>query len=155
MPTSFGAVGTPTWFGFSELGLSEAERADLAWRTALFQGCAALAVPIVGLRLVLPWKQIRPHLVFVWLCVLACVLPYIGASLLSDEFPALIGGAVGLPVCVLLAKCRIGMSHAAVVARPDALEREHDGDSDGLGSGAAEGSATPQPCQMLALMLLM
>jgi lactate permease len=122
VPTSFGAVGTPTWFGFSLVGLTAEDTAALAWRTAWLQGVCSLVVPIVGLRLVLPWSAIRPHLGFIYASILACVVPYVLASRISAEFPALIGGAVGLPLCVLMARLRLGIGDRQ--AGPAVIEGE-------------------------------
>ncbi|TVR42191.1 MAG: L-lactate permease [Planctomycetota bacterium] len=113
VPTSFGAVGTPTWFGFSRLDLDAETLAAVAWRTALLQAAAACVVPLVALRLVLPWAAIRPHLLFIALAIAACVVPYVAVARFSDEFPALIGGAIGLPVTVLLARWRIGLGRSS------------------------------------------
>jgi len=50
IPVSFGAVGTPLWFGFGSLGLSEAQLTQVGLNVALLQTLAALVIPIIALR---------------------------------------------------------------------------------------------------------
>jgi L-lactate permease len=77
VPTSFGAVGTPTWFGLGSLGLTQAQLLEIGLKTALMHSVAALVIPVIALRFVLDWKEIRSNLLFVELAVLASVLPMI------------------------------------------------------------------------------
>src|SRR5262245_18279438 len=49
VPATFGAVGTPMWFGFSQVPLSPAEILSISWKTALVHTVAALVVPIIAL----------------------------------------------------------------------------------------------------------
>lgn len=115
-PVSFGAVGTPTWYGFGALleGLSgDALRtflAEIGYKSALMHLAASLVIPVLGLVMVLGWKEVRPNLGFVYACILSCMLPYVGLSFLSYEFPAILGGMVGLSVSIFLAKKEIGLT---------------------------------------------
>ena len=111
IPTTFGAVGTPMWFGFSQVPLSAPEILAVSWKSALVQTVAALFVPIIALRFAVGWDQIRQNLLYIYVSILSCVLPSLALSRFNYEFPSLIGGAVGLCLSVLLAKRQVGLAH--------------------------------------------
>src|SRR5262249_45207673 len=72
MPATFGAVGTPMWFGFSQVSLSPSEILSLSWKSALVNTAAMLLVPVVALRFLAGWSEIRRNLLFVYLSILSC-----------------------------------------------------------------------------------
>ncbi len=111
LPATFGAVGTPMWFGFSQVPLSSSEIMSVSWKSALVHSVAALIVPIIALRFAVGWTQIRQNTAYIYLSILSCVLPSLGLSRFNYEFPSLIGGAVGLSLSVLMAKYRVGLAH--------------------------------------------
>jgi lactate permease len=111
VPTTFGAVGTPMWFGFSQVPLSPSEILSVSWKSALVHSVAALFVPMIALRFVVGWAQIRQNIHYVYLSIFVCVLPALCLSRFNYEFPPLIGGAVGLCLSVLMAKCQLGLAH--------------------------------------------
>ncbi len=113
IPTAFGAAGTPVWFGFELLQLSREDLIALGWQGAVFQACAGLVVPIVTLRLLVPWRTIARNLIYILLCLLACILPMVAVARFSYEFPAVAGGIVGLPLAILLARFDIGLEKPA------------------------------------------
>jgi lactate permease len=110
VPVSFGAVGTPMWFGFSPLALSSSEMLSVSWKSALVQGAAALFIPVMALRFVVSWSQIRRNLVYIYLSILSCVVPYMLLARFNSEFPSLIGGAVGFGLSTLLARHQLGLA---------------------------------------------
>jgi lactate permease len=110
VPATFGAVGTPMWFGFSQVPLSQSEILTVSWKSALVHTIAALLMPIIALRFVVGWAEIRRNLVFIYLSILSCALPSLLLSRLNYEFPSLIGGAVGLCLSVLFAKYQLGLA---------------------------------------------
>jgi lactate permease len=110
VPVTFGAVGTPMWFGLGSLGLSETELLSIGWKSALGHSVAALIVPLLALRLVVSWKEIRGNLLYIYLSILSCTVPYLILSRFSVEFPTLMGGAVGLALSVILAKMGVGLA---------------------------------------------
>src|SRR6516165_1385017 len=116
VPVTFGAVGTPMWFGFSQVPLSPSEILSVSWKSALVHTIAALLVPIIALRFVVGWAEIRRNLVFIYLSILSCALPSLFLSRFNYEFPSLIGGAVGLCLSVLSA------AYQAALARTPAAE---------------------------------
>ena len=108
-PTAFGAVGTPMWFGFELLELPQSELIDIGVKTAILQSIAALIIPVVALRLVVDWGVIRRNLGFIYLSILSCVVPMLAVAWINYEFPAVIGGVVGLITTILLARFGIGL----------------------------------------------
>lgn len=110
VPATFGAVGTPMWFGFSQVALSPAEILSVSWKSALIHTVVALVVPIIALRFLVGWAAIRQNLLFIYLSILSCALPSLFLSRFTYEFPSLIGGAVGLGLSVLMAKHRVGLA---------------------------------------------
>jgi len=109
VPATFGAVGTPMWFGFSQVPLSASDIFSVSWKSALVHSVAALFVPIIALRFAVGWAEIRQNLLFVYLSILSCVLPSLALSRFNYEFPSLIGGAVGLCLSALMAKYQVGL----------------------------------------------
>ena len=87
VPVSFGAVGTPV------VHLS-----------------ASLIIPILALRVIVSWQQIRQNLLFIIISILACTLPYVAIAWFNYEFPSLVGGAIGLFISVGVASKGIGLS---------------------------------------------
>src|SRR5215472_11548584 len=129
VPTTFGAVGTPMWFGFSQVPLGPSEILSESWKSALVHSVAALFVPVIALRFVVGWAEIRQNLLYIYLSILSCTLPKLFLSRFNYEFPSLIGGAVGLCLSVLLAKWQVGLArtHAgherAIAGSPDHRQR--------------------------------
>jgi len=113
VPTTFGAVGTPIWFGFSQVPLSPFEILSVGWECSLMHSVAALFVPVIALRSMVGWVQIRDNLLYIYLSILSCVLPALALSRFNYEFPSLVGGAIGLCLSVLMAKCRLGLAPQA------------------------------------------
>lgn len=109
IPTTFGAVGTPVWFAFEVLDLPPDTLTALSGHTALLQSLVGLVLPAAALRYLVPWSTIWRNLVFIQLSVLASVLPMFLVARFNYEFPAVVGGVVGLPVTVLLARFGIGL----------------------------------------------
>src|SRR5215470_11256771 len=122
VPVTFGAVGTPMWFGFSQVPLSPSEILAVRWKSALVHTVAALFVPIIALRFVVGWDQIRQNLLYIYLSILSCVLPSLALSRFNYEFPSLIGGAIGLGLSALLAKHQVGLARTAAVTEVVAFD---------------------------------
>src|SRR5215467_10966751 len=115
VPATFGAVGTPMWFGLSQVPLSASDILSVSWKTALVHTVAALVVPIIALRFMVGWVEIRQNLLFIYLSVLSCALPSLFLSRFTYEFPSLIGGAVGLCLSALMAKHQAGLARTHAV----------------------------------------
>lgn len=110
VPVSFGAVGTPIWFGFGQLGLTPDELREIAWKTSLIHMVAACIVPLFALRLLLDWQEIKQNSLFIYLAIGASVIPMFLFSLINSEFPSVVGGLVGLLTTVWLASRGIGLT---------------------------------------------
>jgi len=110
VPVSFGAVGTPIWFGLAGIGLGAEEILRTGLNTAIIHCFAALVIPVIALLFVVEWKQIRQNLLFIYSSILACIVPYLIFASFNYEFPAIAGGLVGLVSSVLLAKKGIGLA---------------------------------------------
>lgn len=113
VPVSFGAVGTPTWFGLSGVELAAGELGEIGWRTALIHIAAAPFIAVLALRVVAPWAQIRRRLAFVLLVVAASVGPYVLAARYNVEFPSIVGGVAGLIGSAVLVRLRVGLASKA------------------------------------------
>ena len=113
VPVSFGAVGTPTWFGFSNLGLSDSALLEIGQQTAMIHFVAAFVIPVLALRFVASWTDIRRNYIFILLSTLSCTVPYFLFAQWNYEFPALVGGAIGLTISIGLAKLNIGLIKTA------------------------------------------
>lgn len=100
VPVSFGAVGTPTWFGFAPLDLPTHEILQVGAISAIIHAFASIVIPVMALRFIVSWQQIRKNIVFIYISVFACVIPYVLIAFVNYEFPALVGGAVGLFISV-------------------------------------------------------
>ncbi len=108
IPVSFGAVGTPLWFGLGDqLDLSDEVLREIGFKTAIIHTVAALVIPVIALRFVVSWQKIRKNLLFIYLSILGCTLPYLVLARFDYEFPSLLGGLAGLLVSVFLAKNRL------------------------------------------------
>src|SRR5262249_2227066 len=143
VPTTFGAVGTPMWFGFSQVPLSPSEMLSVSWKSALVHSIAALVVPVIALSAMVGWAKTRQNLVYVYLSILSCVLPSLVLSRYNYEFPSLVGGAIGLCLSVLMAKRQLGLA-------PQASSSPAINDEVELGPSAEQ----PQPGRALAPYLI-
>jgi lactate permease len=112
VPVTFGAVGTPTWFGLGILDLSDPELLAIGFESAIIHTVAALIIPVIALTFVVAWKDILKNIVFVYLSILSCIIPYLALASFNYEFPSLVGGMVGLVFSVFFASQGIGLSSA-------------------------------------------
>lgn len=110
VPVTFGAVGTPTWFGLGQLKLPPDQLLQIGIDSAIIHSVAALVIPVIALSFVVSWKDIRANIVFIYLSILSCVLPYLAVAFFNYEFPSLLGGMIGLIGSVMLAQAGIGLA---------------------------------------------
>ncbi|MDO4435929.1 MAG: L-lactate permease [Cardiobacteriaceae bacterium] len=113
VPVSFGAVGTPTWFGFSELiksgALDTASILEIGRQTAIMHFIAGFIIPLIALRFITTWEDIKKNLTFIYISILSCTVPYVILAQFNYEFPSLIAGGVGLWISVVVANAGIGL----------------------------------------------
>lgn len=110
VPVSFGAVGTPTWFGFSNLGLDDATLLETGKISSMIHFVAAFIIPPMALRFIVSWSEIRRNYLFVLISTLSCTVPYFLLAQWNYEFPALVGGAMGLIISVIVARMGLGLA---------------------------------------------
>ncbi|WP_233118577.1 L-lactate permease [Aggregatibacter actinomycetemcomitans] len=109
VPVSFGAVGTPTWFGFGPLNLTENQILEIGSISALIHSIAALIIPLIALRFIVSSKEIIKNIRYIYLSIFSCTVPYFLLAQVNYEFPALVGGAIGLFISIFLANRGIGL----------------------------------------------
>ncbi|MBM6550972.1 L-lactate permease [Marinomonas ostreistagni] len=109
VPVSFGAVGTPTWFGFEALNLSDVMVLQISSYTGLMHLAAGLVIPVLALKFLVSWQAIRANFLFILISILSCTLPYFLLAQINYEFPALLGGALGLAISIAAAKAGVGL----------------------------------------------
>lgn len=154
VPVSFGAVGTPTWFGLGGLGLTAGELGEIGWRTALVHAAAAPVIVLLALRIVVPWKGeggVWARRWFVLLAVAASVGPYLLAARFSVEFPSIVGGLTGLIGAAMLARWRVGLPSAGVGAGVGAASPEVEEPRAAADSMSWARAATPLAATVLLL----
>ncbi|MFN4241638.1 MAG: L-lactate permease [Tepidisphaerales bacterium] len=164
VPVTFGAVGTPVWFGLSGLGLTDGEMATLRWQAAVVNVAAAAVVPVVAMGLVVPLREVGRRWGYVAAVLAATMLPYLLLALVSPEFPSIVGGACGLAAGAALAKVGWGLPKSADAAgppeEPDADKTSPDDERvtamAPLGpAGAAPGSVWRAAVPVLAVVALL
>ena len=107
--TVFGAAGTPIWYGFGSLGLSEEDFTEISFYSAVALVVAAfLLVPFVFATIV-PSKDVKHNLLFIVLAIGGSMVPLLGISTVSYEFPSLLGGIIGMGITAALIKLKIGL----------------------------------------------
>ena len=109
VPVTFGAVGIPTWFGLGQLNLSNPELLLIGYKSAIIHSVAALIIPIIALKFVVGWKEIKSNLIYIYLSIFSCIVPYLIIAHSSYEFPSIAGGAIGLVLSIGFAKWGIGL----------------------------------------------
>lgn len=76
VPVTFGAMGTPVWFGLRELNLSTSELRGLAADLGSIQLLCTVFVPALALSQVLCWREVIRNWRFVVASSAACGLPF-------------------------------------------------------------------------------
>lgn len=112
VPVSFGAVGTPIWFGLGQLSLPPDMIQEISWKTGLIQLVCGLIIPSLGLLFVLNMEEIIQNFRFVLLASAAPVVPMAAISAFNPEFPSLVGGLVGFFIVLLAIKRNWGLKKA-------------------------------------------
>jgi len=106
---SFGAMGLAIWFGLGQIGLDQAQLKSIGIQTAFIHFISALIIPLVGLRFILPWSEIRKNISFIYLSILGCMIPYLFFSFFGYELPTIVGGLTGILITTVLAYNNIGL----------------------------------------------
>lgn len=93
---SFGAMGLALWFGLGQIGLSVDQLQMICRQTAIIHFISALFIPIIGLKIVFTWTDIKQNLSFIYLSILGCMGPYLFLSRYGYELPTIVGGLFGI-----------------------------------------------------------
>ncbi len=120
VPVNLGVVGFPTWFGVGEAlkssitddGARDAFILSVGRISSIIHFTAALVIPFIALLFVVTKEQIKRNVVFIFLSILSCTVPYVIIGQFSKEFTSLVGGFLGLLITIFLAKRGIGMHKA-------------------------------------------
>ncbi|MFO7861085.1 MAG: L-lactate permease [Desulfosalsimonas sp.] len=130
VPVTFGAVGTPVWFGLKNLSykvegaIAQAGPAGIGFAdmdgfymligkwASVFHSVMAFILPIFVVCFMTrlfgqnrSWKEGLAVWKFSLFASAAFVVPYLGSAFfIGEEFPALIGGLVGLPIVLYAAR---------------------------------------------------
>jgi len=108
--TVWGAVGTPIWFGFGSLGLTDDEYSDISRKAAACLAVSGVILIPAVLTLLTPWSVVRANLLFIFLSLVTCVGPSVAIAFVSYEFPSLIGGIAGCLGTALLIQYKVGLA---------------------------------------------
>jgi len=106
-----GAAGIPVWFGVGEAvpEYEDSNLLDVAFYSALAMAVSAhLLVPYI-VRIIVPWDELRPSLLFILLSTTSITVPFVGLSLLTYEFPTIGAGIVGTSITAVLTVFGVGL----------------------------------------------
>jgi L-lactate permease len=102
--------GTPIWFGFGNLGLTEDDFVEISYKAGVALIIAAfLVLPTMVLTIACPWRVLHKNALFLVLSMITVHGPSFGISFFSFEFPSLIGGMVGCFLTAGLIQFRVGL----------------------------------------------
>ncbi len=65
---------------------------------------------MIALTYALSFQEVKKNLVFVYLSILSCIVPYVVAARFDYEFPSVVAGSVGLVLSAFLAQKGIGLA---------------------------------------------
>ena len=140
-PCRHGAVGTPIWFGFSGLGLSNDDLLDIGFRVQIYLFAAAHVVPLIAASFLVPWRLLARSWLFILMSIWAATLPAIGLSLVTTDFSSLVGGMVSVALTGLLAFKRFGLAKLSDADRERFEEQAAKAASRHAGSSRRKGGA--------------
>lgn len=126
VPVSFGAVGTPTWFGMAPLmsepySITSQQILEIGKKTALIHFVAGFIIPVIGLRFIVTTKEIKENIGFIYISILSCTIPYVILAQFNEEFPSLVAGAIGLAISVFVANKGWGLHKEVDLNKSKAL----------------------------------
>ncbi|KAI8463143.1 MAG: L-lactate permease-domain-containing protein [Monoraphidium minutum] len=126
--TVFGAVGTPVWFGFSGVGLSEDNLLRAGFKASILIAASAFVIGPIAASFMVPARDVARSGLFVLLATASAVAPAVAISLFSYEFPTLAGGLISVAVTALLVRFKLRLraksSAKSAEAREDLSEQE-------------------------------
>ena len=108
--TVWGAVGTPIWFGFSDVVDDEEDFFEISYKAAIALCVGAFILMPFILTILVPWKVVKQNLMFITCSLLTVVGPSLALSFFSYEFPALLGGMIGCGGTAVLIGRKVGLT---------------------------------------------
>jgi lactate permease len=78
-------AGTPIWFGFGDLDLTDAELLTVGKKAAVCLAVSAFLLVPVALTILVPTKVVRSNIFFVIASLGTCVGPSVGIAFASYE----------------------------------------------------------------------
>jgi L-lactate permease len=123
-----GAVGTPLWFGFGSLNLSEEDLLEISFQSSIAMIISATILLPWILTVLIPFSVVRKNLIFLYLSIFSVMGPLVGLSFFSYEFPSLLAGLVGCILIAFLIKYKVGLAEQT---HEDAMVLEAIKSSDG------------------------
>lgn len=119
---TFGAVGTPIWFGLGvTVNHDEALLRQIGLYSAIGLAVSALLLVPPILTFLVPRGEVRRNLVFVVLSTASCCVPSVAISLFSYDFPTLVGCARTEATWTVAARGEVGFVCAPVDQRRHCL----------------------------------
>lgn len=115
LATPFGAVGTPLWFGFGDLGLSDDDLLLVGLKTSVINTVVAHIVPLIAASFLVPWRDMFKSKFFILVSIWSCVVPATALSVVSYEFSTIIGGATGVIITGAMAMYHFGLGPASFI----------------------------------------
>jgi L-lactate permease len=109
LPAVWGACGTPLWFGFGNLNLTEGELLLISQKGAVALAFGSFIVGPWVLTVLLPRTMVKSNLLFVMSSFLVTVGPSVGIAAVNYDFPALLGGIIGMGLTATLIKWKVGL----------------------------------------------
>jgi L-lactate permease len=107
--TCWGAVGTPIWFGFGSLDLSEEDLVEISTKAGVALGISAFLLIPLTLTVIVPFRLVRQNILFIFLSLCSSVGCIMGIAVVDYQFPTLIGGLVGCMCTSVLIKLKVGL----------------------------------------------
>jgi len=105
--TVWGAVGTPLWFGFGTLQLTDDQLLDISFKAAVALCVSAFVwIPFI-LTILVPRAVVRQNVGFVYAALAVTIGPSVGLAYVNYEFPSLIGGLLGTGLTAFLIKRKV------------------------------------------------
>ena len=137
--TVWGAVGTPLWFGFGTLDLTDDQLLDISFKAAVALCVSAfLLIPFI-LTILVPRAVVRQNVGFVYAALVVTIGPSVGLAYVNYEFPSLIGGLLGTGLTAFLIKRKVFL-RAIPENTTSSSKEEQERPTTGNGNDNADGS---------------
>ncbi|KAG5182327.1 L-lactate permease [Tribonema minus] len=107
--TSFGAAGTPMWYGLGTIDLEDSDLVEVGFLTSIGLGALSAVFLPVACAMCTSTQEVRDAWLFIVLSTLSGTLPLMVTAYFSYTFPAIIAGLVGCVSTFALIKFNVGI----------------------------------------------